>query len=110
MIRNRLLLSCVSLLNFFVYFREILAYLVLKDISTKGDVRMHLVQLIKDTIKIFVIFTACTLLFYFGLRMMNEEYEQIHRYDEPEGKAVKVFQWEEEQIIDRLSIFFRLGE
>lgn len=67
-------------------------------------------HLLKDTVKIFIIFTGCTLLFYFGLRMMNEEYDQIHRYDQPEGKAVKVFQWEDERLIDRLSIFFRLGE
>lgn len=67
-------------------------------------------HLLKDTVKIFVIFTACTILFYYGLKMMNEEYEQIHRYDEPDGSAVKVFQWQDERLIDRLSIFFRLGE
>lgn len=67
-------------------------------------------HLLKDTIKIFVIFTVCTIVFYYGLRMMNDEYEQMHRYDEPEGSAVKVFQWQDESIIDRLSIFFRLGE
>lgn len=67
-------------------------------------------KLIKDTLKIFIIFTGCTLLFYFGLRMMHEEYENYHRYDEPEGRAVKVFQIEEQNWLDRFSIFFRLGE
>ncbi len=71
---------------------------------------MQWFHIIKDTVKIFIIFTACTLLFYFGLKMMNEEYEKIHRYDEPEGKAVKVFQPHDEGLLDRLSIFFRLGE
>ncbi|MBM7569760.1 YqzK family protein [Aquibacillus albus] len=66
--------------------------------------------LVKDTLKIFIIFTACTLLFYFGLRAMHAEYEEYHRYDPPEGKAVKVFNGEEQDWIDRLSIFFRLGE
>ncbi|MDN4527313.1 YqzK family protein [Fictibacillus fluitans] len=42
--------------------------------------------------KIFVSFTACTLLFYFGLLWINQEYQNYHRYDVPKGKAVKVFQ------------------
>ncbi|WP_186578297.1 YqzK family protein [Aquibacillus kalidii] len=67
-------------------------------------------SLVKDTLKIFVIFTACTILFYFGLKAMHAEYEEYHRYDPPEGKAVKVFNYEERGILDRLSIFFRLGE
>ncbi|MCT2537452.1 YqzK family protein [Aquibacillus koreensis] len=67
-------------------------------------------SMIKDTLKIFVIFTACTLLFYFGLRAMHSEYEEFHRYDPPEGKAVKVFNNSGQSVIDRLSIFFRLGE
>ncbi|WP_226034619.1 YqzK family protein [Aquibacillus saliphilus] len=66
--------------------------------------------LVKDTLKIFIIFTACTLLFYFGLRAMHTEYQEYHRYDPPEGKAVKVFNYDQKELIDRLSIFFRLGE
>ncbi|MRH42330.1 DUF4227 family protein [Aquibacillus halophilus] len=66
--------------------------------------------LIKETIKIFIIFTACTLLFYFGLQAMHAEYQEYHRYDQPEGKAVKVFNYNQQDVIDRLSIFFRLGE
>lgn len=66
-------------------------------------------RLVWDTIKVFVIFMACTFLFYYGLRMMHAEYEQFHRYDPPEGPAVKVFN-EEKSLIDRLDLFFRLGE
>lgn len=62
-----------------------------------------------DTTKVFVIFIACTFLFYYGLREMHSEYEQLHRYDPPKGTAVKVFN-EEESFIDRLNLFFRLGE
>lgn len=40
---------------------------------------------------------------------MHSEYEQFHRYDSPEGPAIKVFN-EEETFLDRLNIFFRLGE
>ncbi|MFC0523073.1 YqzK family protein [Pontibacillus salicampi] len=71
---------------------------------------LQFIHLLKDVLKIFIIFTGCTLLFYFGLRLMNEEYDQLHRYDEPDGKAVKVFQWEDERLLERLTIFFRLGE
>jgi len=62
-----------------------------------------------DTLKVFIIFIACTFLFYFGLRAMHMEYENFHRYDPPEGPAIKVFQ-EERGFIDRLNLFFRLGE
>lgn len=60
-----------------------------------------------DMIKIIIIFIGCTCLFYFGLRAMHLEYEQFHRYDQPEGPAVKVFS-EEDRLIDRLHLFFRL--
>lgn len=66
-------------------------------------------QLIQDTLKIFVIFIACTFLFYFGLRFMQMEYEQMHRYDEPEGPSVKVDDVND-RLIDRLGLFIRLGE
>ncbi|WP_164668705.1 YqzK family protein [Virgibacillus doumboii] len=66
-------------------------------------------NLIWDTVKVFVIFVACTALFYFGLRAMHAEYEQFHRYDPPEGPSVKVFN-PEESFFDRLNLFFRLGE
>lgn len=45
-------------------------------------------------------------MFYFGLRAMHEEYEQYHRYDEPEGPAIKVFS-EDERLIDRFYLFFK---
>jgi len=40
---------------------------------------------------------------------MHTEYENYHRYDQPEGPAVKVFQ-PDDGIIDRINLFFRLGE
>ncbi|MFD2762292.1 YqzK family protein [Lentibacillus juripiscarius] len=68
-------------------------------------------QLLWDTLKVFVIFIVCTCLFYAGLRYMHAEYKQYHRYDPPEGPAVKVFNTEtDESFIDRLNLFFRLGE
>ncbi|MGM8211674.1 YqzK family protein [Virgibacillus sp. W0430] len=66
-------------------------------------------RIVWDSVKVFVIFIACTFIFYFGLRLMHTEYEQYHRYDQPEGPAVKVFN-EEESVFDRLNLFFRIGE
>lgn len=66
-------------------------------------------QMIWDTTKAFVIFIVCTCLFYYGLRIIHAEYEQYHRYDIPHGPAVKVFNAEDD-ILERLNLFFRLGE
>jgi len=40
---------------------------------------------------------------------MHAEYEQYHRYDPPDGPAVKVFS-DENSFIDRVYLFLRLGE
>jgi hypothetical protein len=71
---------------------------------------MKWLEYVKEFIKIFVIFIICTAFFYFGLRYMHNEYNNFHRYDEPDGQAVKVFNVEDANWFDRLSIFFRLGE
>lgn len=70
---------------------------------------MSLRRYIFDVIKLFVLFLCCTLLFYFGLRSLHDEYERYHRYDEPEGHAVKVF-LEDQKFMDYIYLFFRLGE
>lgn len=62
-----------------------------------------------DSVKVIIIFIACTWFFYFGLRVMHSEYEQYHRYDVPEGHAIKVFSTDT-RFMDRLNLFFRLGE
>lgn len=62
-----------------------------------------------DGIKLCVLFICCTLLFYFGLRALHEEYERFHRYDEPEGQTVKVF-LEQHDIFEYMDLLFRLGE
>ncbi|GGJ94366.1 hypothetical protein GCM10007063_16110 [Lentibacillus kapialis] len=69
-----------------------------------------MVQLFRDTLKIIILFIGCTCLFYFGLRYMHAEYEQFHRYDPPQGPSVKVSESEDGSFVDRLNLFFRLGE
>ncbi|GIP61718.1 MULTISPECIES: DUF4227 family protein [Virgibacillus] len=66
-------------------------------------------MMLLDMLKVFCLFIAFTLLFYYGLRVMHAEYEHYHRYDPPEGPAVKVFT-EEHSFFERIHLFFRLGE
>ncbi|MBR3120719.1 YqzK family protein [Oceanobacillus profundus] len=66
-------------------------------------------RMIRDTIKVFVIFTMCTVIFYVGLQIMHREYEEIHRYDPPEGPAVKVFH-SQTKLLERFQLFFKAGE
>ena len=63
-------------------------------------------RIVWNTFKIFIIFTVCTSIFYYGLRMMHIELEHYHRYDPPEGPSVKVF-LQEQQMLERLNFFFR---
>ena len=67
-----------------------------------------------QTGKVFIMFVGFTLLFYFAIVWFNEEYEGYHRYEEPKGAAVEVFQsvydtgetgWK-----DRLFLFYLNGE
>jgi hypothetical protein len=70
-------------------------------------------KVIFRTIKVFILFTGCTILFYYALIWFNEEYQEFHRYDEPSGAAVKVnsnvktedYTWKE-----RLFLFYQNGE
>ncbi|OIJ15943.1 hypothetical protein BKP35_02865 [Anaerobacillus arseniciselenatis] len=67
-----------------------------------------------DTFRVFLLFLGCTLLFYYGILWVSQEYESYHRYDEPKGRAVKVVQMEEPQqssgMLDRLMFFYHFGE
>lgn len=65
--------------------------------------------ILMDIVKVFFLFVAFTLLFYYGLRVMHAEYEHFHRYAPPKGPAVKVYS-EEHSFFERIHLFFRLGE
>jgi hypothetical protein len=70
-------------------------------------------QMVLQTIKVFVIFTACTILFYYGIMWVGEEYQSYHRYDKPEGTAMKVSKdvmEEGSSLLDRLKLFYLNGE
>ncbi|WP_059103562.1 YqzK family protein [Shouchella shacheensis] len=71
-------------------------------------------QVVLQTGKTMILFVGCTLLFYYGILWINEEYSSFHRYDEPSGKAMKVFKMEEGErpltVQERLALFYRMGE
>lgn len=73
----------------------------------------HIIDTCYNTFKVFILFTGCTVLFYFGIMWVNQEYENYHRYDEPEGAAVKVTKMVEERDegwFKRLLFFYHYGE
>lgn len=70
-------------------------------------------KMIFQTIKVFILFTGCTIIFYYGIMWLNEEYQDYHRYDEPEGAAVKVSAAANDgnsSFLDRLILFYLNGE
>lgn len=71
-------------------------------------------KIIIQTIKVFVLFTGCTIFFYYGIMWLDEEYQDYHRYDEPKGSAVKVSATgngtDSPNWLDRLILFYLNGE
>ncbi|OZM57127.1 hypothetical protein CIB95_06560 [Lottiidibacillus patelloidae] len=71
-------------------------------------------NLLYDTIKVFIFFVAFTLLFYYGIVWLNDEYEGYHKYDQPQGGAVKVIGNKQEEVpvfsLKRLYFYYHYGE
>jgi len=73
-------------------------------------------SVIGDTLKVFILFTGCTLLFYYGMIWLHNEYEEHRQYDTPEGSAVQASAMEEtteswlQQLMDRWAVFYYNGE
>ena len=74
----------------------------------------YYLKLIWQTLKVFILFTGCTILFYYAIMWVNEEYQNYHRYDEPKGNAVKVNSTienvEKTKWLNRLLLFYLNGE
>lgn len=71
------------------------------------------IKMVLQTLKVFIIFTGCTILFYYGIMWVSEEYQNYHRYDGPEGAALKVSKnvnEENSSLVDRLKLFYLNGE
>lgn len=71
-------------------------------------------RVVWDTMKVFVLFVGCTVLFYYALMWVNQEYAGYHKYDQPKGRAVKVYQPADQNAsfnwLHRLELFYQSGE
>ncbi|WP_382346455.1 YqzK family protein [Lederbergia graminis] len=85
-----------------------------KTMPSKGMIIMkNIFKTFFKTFRILILFIGCTILFYYGIMWINQEYQNYKRYDEPEGKAVKAFQPIENEGNDwfsRLLLFYQNGE
>ncbi|MFC0271509.1 YqzK family protein [Metabacillus herbersteinensis] len=74
---------------------------------------MKIVKTMRDIVKVFVLFTGFTVLFYYAIIWVNLEYQDFHRFDQPQGAALKVTNMvndEGESWINRLMFFYLNGE
>ncbi|WP_368652007.1 DUF4227 family protein [Ornithinibacillus sp. 4-3] len=53
-----------------------------------------MIKFIFDSLKLLLLFVACTMFFYFGLQMIHREFEHYNPEDQPSGPAIKVFRIE----------------
>ncbi|UNL84088.1 YqzK family protein [Priestia koreensis] len=71
-------------------------------------------ETVYNTGKVFLFFMGFTFLFYYGIVWVHQEYQDYHKYDEPQGSAVKVANMGHEEKstswIDRLLLFYQNGE
>lgn len=89
-----------------------LAYLLTNKILEDMKMRSWS-KMIMQTIKVFILFTGCTILFYYGIMWINKEYQDYQRYEEPEGSAIKVnanLYEEDASWFERLILFYLNGE
>ncbi|WP_054710819.1 YqzK family protein [Bacillus sp. JCM 19041] len=73
-----------------------------------------MVRTMAQTIKAALLFTGCTIIFYYGILWVSEEISQRQKYDEPEGRAIKVStgvsDFEGLSIEQRFELFLWSGE
>ncbi|WZY01220.1 DUF4227 family protein [Bacillus sp. FSL W7-1360] len=66
-----------------------------------------------DLVKVMILFIGCTVLFYYGMLWISNEYSQYKHHQEPEGKALKVINVDKDVLPamgERLGLFYQLGE
>ncbi|WP_170007537.1 YqzK family protein [Bacillus fonticola] len=51
---------------------------------------MRFMRMTGRLLRVFLLFTLSTVMFYYGMIWVNQEYENYQRYNKPEGAAVKV--------------------
>ncbi|MBM7838209.1 hypothetical protein JOC54_001440 [Alkalihalobacillus xiaoxiensis] len=71
-------------------------------------------KLVLHTFRASLLFIACTMIFYYGILWVTAEFSDFNKYDEPEGKAIKVSTTHIEgdgiDVLDRMKLFYLIGE
>ncbi|GAF21367.1 MULTISPECIES: DUF4227 family protein [Shouchella] len=70
-------------------------------------------KILFHTMKAVILFVACTAIFYYGILWVTDELSDLHRYDVPEGNALKassVASDEDRSLLQRLTLFLLDGE
>ncbi|PDY00803.1 hypothetical protein COM13_07435 [Bacillus pseudomycoides] len=90
-----------------------MAYVVITYILEEFTMRRAL-KLTFDGMKVFLLFTGCTILFYFAILWINEEYESYHRYEKPKEETIEKVSGNEEPakdvFVNRMIFFYENGE
>ncbi|MFX3623878.1 MAG: YqzK family protein [Ectobacillus sp.] len=72
------------------------------------------IKVIFDVVKVFLLFTGCTIMFYFAILWIHEEYQNYQRYEKPQGEAVEEVSGLEDSVADnwmnRMIFFYENGE
>lgn len=63
-----------------------------------------------NVLKVAILFITCTILFYFAIQWIHSEYEDMHRYDRPEGSMLKVDKDHSHGTLNQLVRFYQNGE
>lgn len=63
-----------------------------------------------NVLKVAILFITCTILFYFAIQWIHSEYEDMHRYDRPEGSMLKVDKNHHHGTFNQLVRFYQNGE
>lgn len=66
-------------------------------------------MIILNIVKVAILFITCTILFYFAIQWIHSEYEDMHRYDRPEGSMLKVDK-NKDNSLKQLVRFYQNGE
>lgn len=71
-------------------------------------------KMIFNGLKVFFLFISCTVLFYFAILWVNEEYESYHRYEKPKEEMVEKVsgteELEKDALVNRMIFFYENGE
>jgi Protein of unknown function (DUF4227) len=65
-----------------------------------------------EGLKVVILFTGCTILFYISISWIHQEYQNYRRYDEPDQSSLKANKMEDEEMdfFHRIMFFYENGE